>query len=102
MRQWPCVRNSGPRTAEQGQVEFLDPLEEREVRAPDGVLDPGLGAVRDLLGHEHGEEVAIAEALGFGAVHQLGIQSPRRRQVQPPEERVDPEGRRQILPQSVL
>jgi len=43
------------------------------VRAPDAMLDPGLGAVRDLLGHEHGEEVAIAEALGFDAVHQPGI-----------------------------
>src|SRR5215471_1944311 len=47
----------------EGEVELLDRLEEREVGAPDAALDAGLGAMRDFLSHQHGEEVTVTEAV---------------------------------------
>ena len=70
----------------EGEVVLVDRLEKRKVGAPHAALDPGLGAVSDLLGHEQGEEVAIAQAVLFTAVGQLGVEPADGRQVQAPQE----------------
>jgi hypothetical protein len=43
----------------------------------------------DLLGHQQGEELAIAQALLLGALREIGIKSPHRRQMQATEKRID-------------
>jgi hypothetical protein len=89
-----AAEQSEAHAALEREVEFLDRLEEREVRTPDAPLDPGLGAVRDLLGHQDGEELAVAEAIRLGPLDQFGIEPTYRRQVQASEERIEINRRR--------
>jgi hypothetical protein len=78
----------------EGEVEVLDGGEEGEVGLADGAFDAGLGAVGDLLGHEGGEEVAVAEAFLLGAGRELGVETADGGQVQAAQQGVEVEGRR--------
>jgi hypothetical protein len=71
------------------EVEVLDGAQEREASLPDRALDAGLGAMRDLLGDERGEEVAVGLVLGLGADLALGIEPAHGRQVQALEHAVE-------------
>ena len=86
-------------TGLQGEVVLVDRLEKGEVGAADAPLNARLGAMRDLLGHEQGEKVAIAHPFLLGALGQIGIEAPYRRQVQSPQECIDIDrGRRRRHP----
>jgi hypothetical protein len=73
----------------QGEVVLVDGLEEGEVGAAHAPLNAGLGAMRDLLGHEQGQEVTVAQAVLLGALREVGIEPADGGQVQPAQERVD-------------
>src|SRR5213596_1344698 len=53
------------------EVEVVDGLEKRKLRAPYEAGEPGLLALRDLLRHEQGEEVAIAPLFLLGLADEL-------------------------------
>ena len=76
------------------EVEVVDGLEEREVGVVDGAPQPGLLAVRDLLGDEDGEEVAARPLLRLGALAELAPDATGVGQVQPLEQRVEIDGAR--------
>src|SRR5437899_9867268 len=78
----------------EGEVVLVDRLEKREVRPVHASLDTRLRPVRDLFGHQQGEEVAIRQALGFRALGELGIEPAHRRQMQPAQEPVEVDRRR--------
>jgi len=59
-------------------------------------LNPRLRPMGDFLGHEHGEELAVGQALAFGAVGELGIEPPHGRQVQPAEQSIEVQGGRRV------
>src|SRR6185503_12449042 len=71
------------------EVELLVTLQEWEVRVTHRLGDARLVAVRDLLRHEDGDEVAVAHALLGCADLELGQQASDGGQVQPLEQRVD-------------
>jgi hypothetical protein len=73
----------------EGEVVLVDGLEKREVRATDAALDPRLGAMRDFLGHEDGEVVAIGHVLALGPRGEVGIEAAHGGQVEPPQEGVE-------------
>jgi hypothetical protein len=72
----------------EGEVELLDGLQEGEAGAPHAALDPGLGAVGDLFGHEAGQELAVGQPVLLGPLCQFRIEPAHCRQVEPPEQGV--------------
>jgi hypothetical protein len=69
------------------------------VGAAHAPLKAGLGAMRDLLGHEQGQEVAVAQTVLLGALGEVGIESADSGQMQPAQERIDVDrGRRRRHP----
>ena len=73
----------------EGEVELVDGTQEREAGLADRAFDPGLGAMSDFLGDEEGQEVAIAEALGFAAALEFRIEPPHGGKVQASEHAVE-------------
>ena len=71
------------------EIEIIDGLEKRKVRASREAREPRLLAMRDLLGHEQREEVAIGPGLALGALDEVAPDATRIGEVQPFEERVE-------------
>ena len=76
----------------EGEVEFLDGSQEGEAGLARGALDAGLGAVGDFFGDEEGEEVAVAEGIGFSAGLEFGVESSDGGEVETAEETVEVDG----------
>ena len=75
-----------------GEVVLIDRLEKREVGPMHAPLDAGLRAVRDLLGHQQPEKLAIRHALGFRALGELGIEPAHGGQMQAAQEALEIDG----------
>ena len=76
----------------EGEVEVVDGLQEGKRRVGDGAAQAGLLAVGDLLGDEHGEEVATRPLFGLGPLAELAPDAPGVGQVQALEQRVEVDG----------
>lgn len=74
------------------KVEVIDGLEEREVRVVDGASETGLLTVSDLLGDEHGKEVAAGPLLGLGSLAELAPDAPGVGEVKALEQRLEIDG----------
>jgi hypothetical protein len=72
-----------------GEVELVDGLEEGELGPAREALDARLLAVGHLLGHEHGEELAVGPLLALGARDELAVDAPGVGQVEPLEHRLE-------------
>ena len=72
-----------------GEVEIIDRLEKRKVRAPRQPPEPRLLPMGDLLGDQQREEIAIGPRLPLGALHEVAPDAPRIGEVQPLEEGVE-------------
>jgi hypothetical protein len=70
-------------------IELLDRLEEREARLAHGPRDARLAAVRDLLGDELLEQLAVGPALLLGLGEHLARHAPDGREVQTLETRLE-------------
>jgi hypothetical protein len=75
--------------ARSSEVKVVDGLEEGEVRAPCEAPEARLLAMRDLLGNEHGKEVAAAPRLLLGASRELAPDATRVGEVETFEQVVD-------------
>ena len=76
-----------------GEVELLDRLEERKLRSGRQPSEAGVGALRDLLGDESGEEAVEGPLLGFGAMDEITPDAPGVREMQPLEQPIEWTGR---------
>jgi hypothetical protein len=74
-----------PKTRLQGEVELVDGLEEREVRAPGAALQSRLLPSCHFFGQQESEEVPIRPALLFGSTSDLLIDPAHVRQVEASE-----------------
>ena len=72
-----------------GEVEIVDRLQKRKVRAARESRQARLLPMRDLLGDQEREEIAIGPRLPFGALHEIAPDAPGIREMQSLEERIE-------------
>src|SRR5439155_18136557 len=82
----------------EGEVEVFDGTQEREASLAHRALDAGLGAMSDFLGDQQREEVTMAQALGFGAGLEFGVESTHGGQMQAAQHAVEIERRHHCTP----
>ena len=71
------------------EVKVVDRLEKRKMRAAREPREAGLLAMRDLLGDENRQEVAVGPGLAFRALHQIAPDPPGVGQMEALEEDVE-------------
>jgi len=71
------------------EIEIIDRLQKRKVRASHQAREPRLLPVGDLFGHEQREEVAIGPGLALDALHQVPPHAARIGEMEALEEPVE-------------
>lgn len=88
------AEQSGPQRRLQREVEVVDGLEKREMSVARGGAQTSAVAVPDLLGQQHGQEIAMRPLLGARLLGEPCPAAPRVGEVQPLEHGVDVHGGR--------
>ena len=71
------------------EVEIVDRLQKRKVRAARESPEARLLPMRDLLGDQERQEVVVRPRVALGALHEVAPDAPGIREMQPFEERIE-------------